>query len=146
MGAERVWFCTFGRTLRMLEFIYKQKEPISSFRDLPLFKNSYIPLEDDVSLKYLTRLDSLTYFLFGLVCFDPLLVYEEVTFRTGQTFPCVEEIKKSNHKWSYREFWNLFGAIKANPFESHHKPVVLMNIISITYLQVLNFKRNGTMK
>ena len=79
IGAEKVWNLIFGQTLKMLQFIYSQKAPPSSYKDLSLFEKEYVPLHKDVSLSYLTKLDFLTYFLFGLALFDPLEVVDDIT-------------------------------------------------------------------
>ena len=34
MGHEKIWLIVMGKTLGMMDFIYKRKEPIKTFKDL----------------------------------------------------------------------------------------------------------------
>ena len=65
----------FGKLLQLLQFIYKRKEDIKSFEQLDLLENGHLDKIGDIEEKYLSRLDYLTYWLFGMTAFDPVLVY-----------------------------------------------------------------------
>lgn len=58
-------------------------------------------MEGDISAKYHSRIDFLIYLLLGLTTFDPILVFSEVSEKTGETYPFLADLKKMKNKWSY---------------------------------------------
>ena len=64
--------------MRLLEFTYKRQQDIKKLTDLDLLANKHMDLVGEVEPKYLSRIDYLTYFLMGLLAFDPVLIYRQV--------------------------------------------------------------------
>lgn len=75
LGAETIWLGIFGKTLKMLMFLFKRKETIKEWRKLELIENKYVAIDGSMSGKYQTRLDFLIYFLLALTTFDPILAF-----------------------------------------------------------------------
>jgi len=50
---------------------------LKSCDELELIANGYIKKKGEIEDKYLCRLDFLSYFLLGLISFDPLLIYRQ---------------------------------------------------------------------
>jgi len=102
MGYEKIWTIIFGKTLKLLEFIFKRKEDLASFKHLDLIANKYIELRGDLSGKYLSRIDYLSYLLFGLTAFDPLMIFSQVEQKERDVRKSREEIQSWGNKWSYK--------------------------------------------
>lgn len=78
MGFEKVWVIVFGKLLRLLDFIYKRKTDLKGFTELELLVSKQVEKRGELEGKYLSRLDYLTYMLFGLTAFDPLMVFRQI--------------------------------------------------------------------
>lgn len=92
MGYEKVWTIIFGKTLKLLQFIYTRKEDLKSYKDLDLIKNKYIEMKGDIAGRYLSRMDFLSYFLFGLTSFDPQLIFSQLEHKDASLRKSREEI------------------------------------------------------
>lgn len=82
----------FGKTLRLLEFTYKRQQDIKKLTDLDLLINKHMDLVGEVEPKYLSRIDYLTYFLMGILAFDPISVYRQVEEKDPTVRQSREEI------------------------------------------------------
>lgn len=70
-GQERTWLYMVGKTLGLVDFVYKRKEPIKNYRQLDLVAKEYIGFKSNMEKVYTSRLDQITYFLFALLAMDP---------------------------------------------------------------------------
>lgn len=75
---KRVWLIVFGKLLKLLDFLYKRHNDLESYHKLELIQNGYIKKYKEVHSKYLSRLDFLTYMLFALTSFDPILIFRQI--------------------------------------------------------------------
>lgn len=103
-------------------------------------------MEGDVSSKYHSRLDFLTYFLLALTTFDPLQIFQEVSEKTGETLPFMADLRKYKHKWSYRQFWCLVDCVRKNKTETYFKIPFWNNALTIIYIQMLKNLKQGQMR
>jgi hypothetical protein len=142
MGYESIWLGIFGKTLKMLYFLFNRTAPLKNWRELEIV-GSYVVLDGEVEEKYRSRIDFLIYFLLALTAFNPVEVFEEVAEKTGEVYDFVPELKRSKVKWSYREFWCLVGAMRSNALEAYFKIPFWFNIYSVIYLQLLRNIRQG---
>ena len=78
---KKIWVIVFGKMLAMLDFIYKRKQDLENYHKLELIQCGYIRKYKEIHSKYLTRIDFLIYFLFGLTAFDPLLITKQIEER-----------------------------------------------------------------
>lgn len=145
MGFEAVWLGIFGKTLNMLSFLFLRKEPIRDWKKLELLEMKYLTLEGDISSKYQSRIDFLTYFLITLTTIDPVEALEEISGKTGENYPFIDQLRKHKHKWSYREFWCLVDCMKNNTMEAYFRIPFWCNVLSAIYLQMLSSIRQGKM-
>jgi hypothetical protein len=102
MGYEKVWTIVFAKTLKLLQFIFKRKQDLAGFKQLDLITNKYIDLRGDLSGKYLSRIDYLSYLLFGLTAFDPLLIFAQVEQKERDVVKSREEMQSWGGRWSYK--------------------------------------------
>lgn len=79
MGHEAIWLGVFGKTLKLMSFLYTRKEPLKDWKKLELLDNKYLQINGDISAKYHSRLDYLSYFLLALTTFDPIEVFTEIS-------------------------------------------------------------------
>lgn len=77
MGYEKIWIIVFGKLLKLLEFIYKRKEDLKHYSELDLLANKHLEKRGDIEGKYLSRIDYLTYMLFGLTAYDPVMIFRQ---------------------------------------------------------------------
>lgn len=138
--------------MEFLKFMFTRKTEIKEFEELDLIsvkdpKNSYVPLSEDVTFLYISRLDFLLYFFFGLLTTDPKEAIKEIKSVTNESFEFEEElIYKNPYKWNYREFWVVVEGIRSNPVDTYWKIPAWINIYSAVYLQIFVFKQSGEKK
>lgn len=82
-GQERLWLYMVGKTLSLVDFIYKRKEPLKSYKDLELMSKGYLSFTSNIEKTYTSRLDQITYFLFALLAMDPYTCFSEIIERIG---------------------------------------------------------------
>lgn len=141
-GLERVWAYFVGKTLRLLEFIYKRERPIRSIEELDLIVNRYLNFRPDFERVYVSRLDQLTYFLFGLLAYDPYTCFMEILERGKKPEQGMRnnldsirsEVESLKRPWNYSPLFILVECIRKTPF-THFKPVCYNNLFSVLYPQ-----------
>lgn len=82
-GHERLWVYMVGKTLGLVDFIYKRKEPLANYEQLDLIRKNYLSFRANVEKVYTSRLDQITYFLFALTALDPYSSFLEIIERKG---------------------------------------------------------------
>jgi len=135
-GMERLWIYFVGKTLRLLEFIYKRDQPLRSIDELELVRNRYLNFRSEFERIYVSRLDQLTYFLFGLLTMDPYTCFSEIIARSGGNLdPSTRsDLENVSLPWDYSTFWVIVDCIRRLPF-TYFKPICYNNIFSMLYLQ-----------
>ena len=144
MGYEKIWMIVFGKTLRLLQFTYKRQQDIKKLTELDLLANKHMDLVGEVEPKYLSRIDYLTYFLMGLLAFDPISIYKQVEQKDPAVRQSREEVQNFGREWSYKEFWIYLDLVLKNKHQSYFKPVLYMNILSSLFSKILENKKNPT--
>jgi hypothetical protein len=142
MGYEKVWAIVFGRLLRLLEFIYKRKADLKKYTELELLANKHLERRGELEGKYLSRIDYLTYLLFGLAAFDPLMVFRQTEEKEAGVRESRERVESWGREWNYKEFWLLTDLFMKNRHDSYFKPIVYMNILSALYPRIYTNKQS----
>lgn len=144
-GMEKVWMYMVGKTLDLLDFIYKRKENLNDFKSLDLVAKRYITkFGQNFENIYFSRLDQLTYFLFGMLLMNPYDCFMEIADRTRQLPNDVRGMVNAlNKPWDYSIFWLLIQEIRVMPYR-YYKPVIYANVLSILNIHLSSAKSTSS--
>ena len=90
----------------------------------------------------MSRIDYLTYLLFGLTAFDPVAVFRQTEEKEPNVRGSRERVESWGREWNYKEFWILTDLFMKNKHDSYFKSIVYMNILSALYPRIYTHKQN----